>query len=65
MPAIRNPEIKFTKEDIDEAVKAARAAFKRGSPWRTMNASKRGQLLNKLADLLEENIDYLAVTLHS
>lgn len=48
------------KEDIDAAVKAARAAFQRGSEWRTMDASKRGLLLNKLADLIERDGDYLA-----
>lgn len=48
------------KADVDKAVKAARAAFKRGSPWRTMDASKRGILLNKLADLIKRDITYLA-----
>ncbi|XP_076162507.1 aldehyde dehydrogenase [Ptiloglossa arizonensis] len=46
--------------DIDIAVNAARKAFKLGSPWRTMDASKRALLLNNLADLLEENRTYLA-----
>ena len=40
-------------------VTAATAAFELGSPWRSMAASERGRLLNKLADLLEENADYL------
>jgi len=43
------------KADIDNAVAAARAAFKRGSPWRTMNASERGLLLLKLADVIERD----------
>ncbi|KAM9331109.1 aldehyde dehydrogenase 1A1-like [Gastrophryne carolinensis] len=43
------------KADIDKAVKAAREAFALGSPWRTMDASKRGLLLNKLADLMERD----------
>ena len=30
--------------DVDLAVAAARAAFERGSPWRTMDASQRGTL---------------------
>ncbi len=30
----------------------SREAFKLGSPWRTMDASQRGNLLNKLADLM-------------
>ena len=46
---------------MDIAVKAAREAFKLGSPWRTMDASNRGLLLNRLADLLEKNAEYVAV----
>ena len=38
--------------DVDKAVEAAAAAFKLGSPWRTMDASERGRLLYKLADLV-------------
>ncbi|WP_169976025.1 aldehyde dehydrogenase family protein [Tautonia rosea] len=45
--------------DIDLAVKAARKAFDTG-PWRTMDARDRGRLLNKLADLMESQIDELA-----
>ena len=48
------------KADVDKAVKAAREAFKLGSPWRTMDASERGKLLYKLADLIERDGDYLA-----
>ncbi|KAH0945945.1 hypothetical protein HN011_008438 [Eciton burchellii] len=47
-------------EDIDIAVQAANKAFKLGSPWRTMNPSQRGILLNKLADLMERDQKYLA-----
>src|SRR5438552_2397086 len=47
------------KADIDLAVKAARKAFEEG-PWPKMNASDRGRLLNKLADLIEKNQDDLA-----
>lgn len=43
------------KADIDKAVEAARAAFKRGSAYRNLDASERGRLLNKLADLLERD----------
>nr|XP_009509722.1 PREDICTED: retinal dehydrogenase 1 isoform X2 [Phalacrocorax carbo] len=43
------------KADVDKAVKAARKAFELGSPWRTMDASERGRLLNKLADLVERD----------
>ncbi|XP_002736989.1 aldehyde dehydrogenase 1A1-like [Saccoglossus kowalevskii] len=48
------------KADVDIAVKAAKEAFKLGSPWRIMDASARGRLLYKLADLIERDIDYLA-----
>jgi len=47
--------------DIDLAVKAARRAFddQRG-PWRKMDARDRGQLMYRLADLIEEHKDELA-----
>jgi aldehyde dehydrogenase (NAD+) len=47
------------KADVDLAVKAARKAFEQG-PWPKMNASERGRLMNKLADLIEENQEELA-----
>lgn len=46
--------------DVDVAVKAAKKAFKLDSVWRTMDASKRGMLLNRLADLMERDRKYLA-----
>ena len=48
------------KADVDLAVDAARRAFKLGSVWRTMDASERGRLLNKMADLVERDQEYLA-----
>ncbi|XP_035666435.1 retinal dehydrogenase 2-like [Branchiostoma floridae] len=48
------------KADVDKAVKAAREAFQLGSPWRKMDASQRGRLLSKLADLIERDSMYLA-----
>ncbi|KAL4623167.1 retinal dehydrogenase 1-like [Arapaima gigas] len=48
------------KEDIDKAVKCAREAFQLGSPWRRMDASERGRLLFKLADLVERDRRILA-----
>jgi phenylacetaldehyde dehydrogenase len=48
-------------EDIDRAVKAARAAFADGSEWRTMNSSDRGRLIWKISELIEENGDELAM----
>lgn len=47
------------KEDIDRAVKAARAAFESG-PWADMTPSERGRLLWKLADLLEQHKEEFA-----
>jgi aldehyde dehydrogenase (NAD+) len=47
------------KADVDLAVKAAREAFEDG-PWSKMNASERGRLINKLADLIEKYKDELA-----
>jgi acyl-CoA reductase-like NAD-dependent aldehyde dehydrogenase len=47
------------KADVDLAVKAARKAFEEG-PWPKMPASERGRLLNKLADLIEQNQEELA-----
>ena len=44
--------------DVDNAVKAARAAFE--GPWRKMHASERGRLLHRLADLIEKSADQLA-----
>lgn len=49
-----------TKEHVDAAVAAAKAAFAPGSAWRQMDASKRGVLLYKLADAIEAQKDYLA-----
>ena len=45
--------------DIDLAVKAARKAFDSG-PWRKTDARDRGRLMNRLADLVEENVEELA-----
>jgi phenylacetaldehyde dehydrogenase len=47
------------KEDIDRAVKAARAAFETG-PWSKISPSERGRLLWRLADLLEKHTEEFA-----
>src|ERR1017187_5951586 len=47
------------KEDIDRAVKAARAAFEIG-PWSKISPSERGRLIWKLADLLEKHAEEFA-----
>ncbi|KAA0722805.1 Aldehyde dehydrogenase family 1 member A3 [Triplophysa tibetana] len=46
--------------DVDKAVEAAAAAWRRGSVWRQMDASRRGALLHRLADLLERERCLLA-----
>ncbi|MGB6076967.1 MAG: aldehyde dehydrogenase family protein, partial [Candidatus Acidiferrales bacterium] len=48
------------REDIDRAVKAARAAFETG-PWANkMSPAQRGKLIWKLADLLEKHQEEFA-----
>ena len=47
--------------DVDKAVAAARDAFQLDSKWRKMDASQKGKLIYKLAELIERDIDYLAV----
>jgi phenylacetaldehyde dehydrogenase len=46
-------------EDINRAVRAARAAFESG-PWPRMSASDRGKLIWKLADLMETKLEQFA-----
>jgi phenylacetaldehyde dehydrogenase len=46
-------------QDIDLAVRAARAAFESG-PWPKLSPSERGRLLWKLADLLEQHLEEFA-----
>lgn len=45
--------------DVDRAVEAARKAFTTGD-WVQMSATRRGELLYKLADLIEQNKEELA-----
>src|SRR6478609_3243696 len=47
------------RADIDQAVKAARAAFDTG-PWSRLTASERGRMIWKLADLIEQHLQELA-----
>ena len=47
------------REDVERAVRAARRAFESG-PWPAHDASERGRLLWKLADLVEAHGDELA-----
>lgn len=49
-----------TADDVDLAVAAARQAF---TPWRRTSRIKRGELFNRLALLIEQNVDELAATM--
>src|SRR5579863_1884786 len=49
------------KEDIERAVKAARRAFDYESPWRRMSPSARGKLIWRIGELIEENLEELAL----
>lgn len=50
---------KATIADVDEAVMCAKEAFEEG-PWGTMNARDRGDLMHRVADLMEEHQEELA-----
>lgn len=47
-----------TKEDIELAVNAAHSAFE---TWSKTSATERSIILNKIADRLEANLEYLAI----
>jgi acyl-CoA reductase-like NAD-dependent aldehyde dehydrogenase len=47
------------KEDVNEAVKAARKAFE-DSKWASLNPHQRARLLFKVADLVEKNAEQFA-----
>src|SRR5579862_4238788 len=47
------------REDIDRAVKAARAAFESG-PWSKVTASERGRMIWKIGDLIEKHLEEFA-----
>src|ERR1700723_2717069 len=47
------------KEDVNRAVKAARAAFETG-PWSKITPSARGKMIWKLADLIEKHLEEFA-----
>lgn len=48
-----------TQEDLELAVEAANNAF---PEWSRMSIDKRSRILHRLADLIEQNLDRLAVT---
>ncbi len=45
--------------DVNKAVTAARKAFDEG-PWRQMDARERGEIMHRLADLIEAEMEELA-----
>jgi phenylacetaldehyde dehydrogenase len=47
------------REDIDRAVKAARAAFETG-PWSRTSPAERGKMIWRLADLIEKHLEEFA-----
>src|SRR6202166_2934579 len=47
------------KEDVNRAVKAARAAFD-GGPWSKITPSERGRMIWKLGDLIEKHLEEFA-----
>lgn len=49
-----------TPEDVDRAVKSARATFE-SAEWRNMRPLERGKLLENLARLIEDNAQQLAL----
>ncbi|QIN81887.1 aldehyde dehydrogenase family protein [Rubrobacter tropicus] len=48
------------EEDVDRAVRAARAAFD-GGPWSRMTGTERARLMRRLAELIAENAEELAI----
>jgi len=45
--------------DVDRAVRAARAAFEPGAPWRRMTAPDRGRIMQRFAALLAEHAEQI------
>jgi acyl-CoA reductase-like NAD-dependent aldehyde dehydrogenase len=48
-------------QDVNRAVQAARKAFELGSEYRSLDASARGSLIYKFAQLIRRDLDYLSV----
>src|SRR3954447_22757228 len=62
-PFTRRPRARAPRagrEDVDAAVRAARAAFDDG-PWPAMPATERARLMRRLADLIAENAERIAI----
>jgi phenylacetaldehyde dehydrogenase len=49
------------KEDVERAIRAARRAFDYDSPWRRMSPSARGKLIWRIGELIEKNLEELAL----
>lgn len=47
-----------TREDVDDAVKAAWTAF---ASWKNVPVNERAAILNKIADIIDENAEFLAM----
>lgn len=47
-----------TREDVDAAVKAAWDAFE---SWKNVTVSERAAILNRIADIIDENTEFLAM----
>ena len=47
-----------SEADVDKAVDAARKAF--DGVWRQTDAHEKGKILYRLADLIEQNAEWLA-----
>ena len=46
-----------TEKDVDKAVKAAQKAFLK---WKLVPAAERAKILNKIAEIIDENTEFLA-----
>lgn len=63
-PANKNELVGFVQDSsVNDLNKAVEAAHKAKKIWRRMGQANRGQLLYKVADILEENLDEIAVTM--
>ena len=49
-----------TKEDVHQAVTAAKKAFQYNSPWRKISPDDRGKILYRFAELITEHSETIA-----
>lgn len=47
-----------TREDVEDAITAAWAAFE---TWKNVPVNERAEILNKVADIIDENREHLAM----